>query len=112
MTTGCPHFWVSCSARMRAPVSVPPPGGNGTTSVTGRVGQAWPKAQAAARHSAAKVKEFFISFGLDVRPRHHLRPALALLVEEAVLLRGRHGHDLGALPCQPRADVGGANGTH
>src|ERR1035438_4061241 len=40
MITPWPHLAPSFWATMRAPVSVPPPGGNGTIRVTGRVGYA------------------------------------------------------------------------
>ena len=39
-TTGWPHFSDSFCAIQRAPVSVPPPGGKGTTMVTDFVGNA------------------------------------------------------------------------
>jgi hypothetical protein len=46
---------------MRAPVSVPPPGGKGTTSVTGRVGQApCAKADAAASESRVALSSLFM----------------------------------------------------
>src|SRR5262245_66577038 len=40
MTTGWPSTSASRLETMRASTSVPPPGGNGTTIVTGRAGQA------------------------------------------------------------------------
>src|SRR6188768_3420791 len=53
--TGCPHFCVSLVAMMRVPVSVPPPGGNGTTMVTERAGQACANASGERRSEAASV---------------------------------------------------------
>src|SRR5260221_13567784 len=52
-TTICwPSDLLILSATMRPSASLPPPGGNGMTSVTGRVGYAWAAALSGARHDA------------------------------------------------------------
>ena len=52
-TTGWPHFSASFGPMTRARMSMPVPGENGTTSVTGREGNACGKAPDETRASAS-----------------------------------------------------------
>src|SRR6185503_18923883 len=58
MMTGCPSDGRIASARMRAAVSVDPPGGNGTITVTGRDGQVCAAARPADAASASAANSF------------------------------------------------------
>jgi hypothetical protein len=61
-TNGCPNFSCSLGAIARASVSVDPPGGNGTTIVTGLVGQASAWVESASDiASAAKMRFIMVS---------------------------------------------------
>src|SRR5258706_11328865 len=55
-TTDWPHFAVSRAAIVRAVMSVPPPGANGTMSVTGFVGQACAKAEPARKNAVRDAR--------------------------------------------------------
>src|SRR6185436_6905628 len=61
MTTVCPSGPRIRSPMIRAAVSVEPPGGNGTISVTGRVGNVCACAHAKPAHSASAAAKLLIS---------------------------------------------------
>jgi hypothetical protein len=52
MTMGWPNSSASLGATKRAMLSIRPPGGKGTTSLMGRVGQAWASADEAIKGEA------------------------------------------------------------
>src|ERR671914_1517329 len=54
-TTGCFQIFSICAASGRPTMSATPPGGNGTTIVTGFEGYAWPSAAAAKTSSAIPI---------------------------------------------------------
>src|SRR5438105_3163640 len=61
ITIGCPSDTRIRSAMMRAAVSVDPPGGNGTTSVSERIGQLWAcAAPTPARTASASAARYFL----------------------------------------------------
>src|SRR4051812_9509847 len=61
ITIGCPSDTRMRSAMMRAAVSVDPPGGNGTTSVSERIGQVWAcTAPTPARTASASATRYFL----------------------------------------------------
>src|SRR4051794_3186993 len=74
-TTVWPHLAPSFCATMRAPVSVPPPGGKGTTRVTARFGYVpCANTAAVAASSAAAVRRLFMAgLGLSAVERRALR---------------------------------------
>jgi hypothetical protein len=61
MTTVCPSGPRIRSPMIRAAVSVEPPGGNGTISVTGRVGNVCACAHVKPAHSASATAKLLIS---------------------------------------------------
>src|SRR5918995_7153153 len=60
ITTGCPRACPSGWAKMRAPSSAAPPGGNGTIRRTGLLGY-WACAEAQSTPSAIAARKFLMS---------------------------------------------------
>src|SRR5439155_23608299 len=76
-TIVCAQIPASFGSMMRASVSAPPPGGNGTTMCTGFDGNPWESAPAAAKSNArpvnaSRARRIRISPG--ARPQHPLAP--------------------------------------
>jgi hypothetical protein len=53
MITGWPNSFCNCGWMLRMATSVPPPAGNGTTTVMARLGQLWACADGKPMHVAA-----------------------------------------------------------
>src|SRR5258706_1348807 len=76
-TIGCAQIPASFGSMMRASVSAPPPGGNGTTMCTGFEGNPWENAPAAEKSNArpanaSRARRIRVSPG--ARPQHALTP--------------------------------------
>src|SRR5436189_4073794 len=71
ITIGCPHIALSFGASVRASVSAPPAGGNGTTMVTVRLGNACAEAKpidpgSSPPHSTATIERRAMEGGVDM----------------------------------------------
>src|SRR5712691_474218 len=76
-TIGCAQIPASFGSMMRASVSAPPPGGNGTTMCTGFEGNPWESAPAAEKSNAKPAnasRARCIRVSPGARPQHALAP--------------------------------------
>src|SRR5262249_21079090 len=111
-TTTCwPHISESLAPRMRPIASMPPPGVNGTTSFTRRLGQAWANARPtglAATTDAAAIRSrrrrSGISLTLDPGGLDDRAPQLHLGPDPCCELLRRRGDDLDAHLLKPSLD--------
>src|SRR5215468_10599146 len=111
ITTCWPHISESLAPRMRPIASMPPPGVNGTTSFTTRLGQPWPKARpnglAATTEAAAipsRRRRSGTSLTLDPRGLDDRPPQVHLGPHPGRELLRRRGDDLDAHLLEPRLD--------
>ena len=74
-TTVCPHSALSFGASVRASVSAPPAGGNGTTIVTVRLGKVCAAATAVAQGDGAGEQDERASTRQGVQGDHGFGPA-------------------------------------
>src|SRR6188508_1088994 len=116
ITIGWPRWRDAISESLRRCVSVDPPAGHGTMSVTGREGYASAAAAGNAHANARTAKAVrnligiaSVSFGLDLGDGDDLRPLGDLVVEELGGLRRRAADGLDSELVEARADVRGAD---
>src|SRR2546427_3305317 len=90
ITTVWPSAGRILSPMMRAAVSVDPPGGNGTMSVTGRVGYDWAAAIPASADNAVAASS------LSMVPLPWRAPSIRLLHNRSMIIALLHPGEMGA----------------
>src|SRR5436190_746038 len=110
ITIVCPHIALSLGASVRASVSAPPAGGNGTTMVTVRLGNAWAEAKptapgSSAPHSRATIERRAIERGRDMAgsaPKRSKRVTRQARYRAAARPGSRRGRRLARWRCDDR----------